>query len=92
MRSRLVHQITGGIDEFVRAGWREITPAEFMRAVAADNFDETGGHFLVEQLFASALAASSSTIADDLATFYRDVTKGYTESYARLIEFLASHP
>ncbi|MFZ9629872.1 MAG: TetR/AcrR family transcriptional regulator [Ilumatobacteraceae bacterium] len=81
-------QITGGIEEFIRAGWRDTTPAEFMQAIAEENFDETGGHFLVEQLFAAALAASSPTIALDLGVYYTEVTKGYAEAYAKLIEFL----
>lgn len=81
-------QVTGGIDEFIRAGWRNITPAEFIQAVAAENFDQTGGPNLVEQIFSAALAASSDTIAGDLADYYAEVTKVYAEAYSRLLQFL----
>lgn len=76
------------IDEFLVGGWRSVTPAEFLVAAAAENFEITGGNELIEQLFAAALGASNEAIAGDLREFYAHVTKVYANEYGRLLAFL----
>lgn len=87
-----VENVVGGISEYIANGWVSESPSEFIRGTAEANFDELADHTMLVQLFAGALAPSSTAVEEALGTFYRSVTDAYAASYSEVFRFWGYRP
>ncbi len=83
-----VSQIVDAVEEFTTEEWKGLTPQEFIRVTAAENYDWLDSPVDRAQFLSASLAHSSPVIRESLAAFYQSVTADYSTAYATLLSFL----
>ncbi|MEN9822105.1 MAG: hypothetical protein RLZ04_531 [Actinomycetota bacterium] len=80
-------EVTEPIGDYLEGLWRELSPEQFISAVAAANADEANDMDFVAVLLAAMLSASSPEVAGSLRRFFDTAGAGYSSAYAQILEF-----